>query len=77
MDEGELSDIKGIARAVNRLDAKVSRLDDQMQQRMDKLERIADTAMGAINLAKWFLGFVGAAGVATMLYVLSQASRAT
>jgi hypothetical protein len=75
----ELTDIRAIASAAIRIERKV---DDQRVQaelrdretnaRLDKLERFADRAEGAITALKFIASFLGIGGVAAIVAVVSR-----
>ena len=68
MTEEELTTLSSIAAAVRRIETKVDAHDMQLKE----LQQTADRAVGAISLAKWAFGFLGAAGVGAVLYFLSH-----
>ncbi len=68
MTSDELTDLRAIAAAVHRIEEK----QQQDSHRLDTLERFADKADGAITLAKWALGFVGAGGISMLIFALSK-----
>ena len=68
MSEDELTDIRTIARAVARIETKV----DAQGARVDKLERFADRAEGALTLARFTLSILGIGGIALIVAALSQ-----
>ena len=68
MTADELNDLRNIAATVRRIEAR----QDADSQRLDKLERFADRAEGAITLAKFVLSFLGLGGVAVIITVVSR-----
>jgi len=63
----ENEQLSSIAAAVRRIEDKQSKQDD----RLDKLERFADRAEGAITLARWTFSFLGIGGVGLLILAAS------
>lgn len=75
----ELTDIRQIAAAAIRIERKVDEQritadarNHETNQRLDKLERFADRAEGALTLVKFVASFLGLGGVAALLAVMSR-----
>lgn len=68
MTADELNDLRSIAESVRRIERKV----DDQGVRVDRLEKFADRAEGAITLAKFTLSFLGLGGIAAVIAVLSR-----
>lgn len=68
MTGDELQDLRNISATVRRIEAR----QDVDSQRLDKLERFADRAEGAITLAKFVLSFLGLGGVAAVVAVVAR-----
>jgi len=64
----ENEQLSNIAATVRRIESAQSRTDD----RLDKLERFADRAEGAITLAKFTLSILGIGGVAAIVASISR-----
>lgn len=64
----ESNDLRNISATVRRIEAR----QDVDSQRLDKLERFADRAEGAITLAKFVLSFLGLGGVAAVVAVVAR-----
>lgn len=64
----ELQDLRTIAAAVRRIEAKV----DAQGERIDRLERFADKAEGALTFIKWLSGFIGIGGAAVIIAALAN-----
>lgn len=68
MTADELNDLRNIAATVRRIEAK----QDADSQRLDKLERFADRAEGAITLAKFTLSLLGIGGIGIIIAAVSR-----
>ena len=68
MTVDELTDLRSIAAAVHRIEEK----QQQDSVRLDRLEKFADRADGALTLGKFALSLVGIGGVAALLAALAQ-----
>ena len=70
MTVDELTTLASIAAAVRRIEDK-QRMDSD---RLDRLERFADRAEGAITLAKFTLSILGIGGVGIIIAAISRGS---
>lgn len=68
MTSDELNDLRSMADSMRRIERKV----DEQAVRVDRLEKFADRAEGAITLAKWAFSFLGIGGVAAVIAVLTR-----
>lgn len=68
MTADELNDLRSMADSMRRIERKV----DEQAVRVDRLEKFADRAEGAITLAKWAFSFLGIGGVAAVIAVLTR-----
>lgn len=68
MTTEELVDLRAIVASVRRIETVL----EEHGGRLDKIERTADRAEGALTLLRWFLGFVGVSGVATIIAIFSR-----
>jgi hypothetical protein len=68
MTTDELGDLHSIAASVRRIEAVLN----EHGSRLDKIERTADRAEGALTLLKWLLGLIGASGMATIIALFSR-----
>lgn len=68
MTSDELTDLRNIASAVQRIE----RRQETADARLDKLERFADRAEGAITLAKFTLSLLGIGGIGIIIAAVSR-----
>lgn len=68
MTADELNDLRSIAASVRRIESR----QDADSQRLDKLERFADRAEGALTLVKFVMSFLGLGGVAAFIVVVTR-----
>lgn len=68
MTADELNDLRSIAASVHRIESR----QDADSQRLDKLERFADRAEGALTLVKFVMSFLGLGGVAAFIVVVTR-----
>ena len=68
MTEQDLQDLHSIARAVHRLEQAVVRQDAQLE----RLERFADRAEGAMTVIKLGVSLLGVGGIATIIAVFAR-----
>jgi len=68
MTADELNDLRSIAASVRRIETR----QDADSQRLDKLERFADRAEGALTLVKFVMSFLGLGGVAAFIVVVTR-----
>jgi Flp pilus assembly protein TadB len=68
MTADELNDLRNIAASVRRIESR----QDADSQRLDKLERFADRAEGALTLVKFVMSFLGLGGVAAFIVVVTR-----
>lgn len=68
MTADQLNDLRNIAASVRRIESR----QDADSQRLDKLERFADRAEGALTLVKFVMSFLGLGGVAAFIVVVTR-----
>ena len=71
----ELADLKTIADAVSRIDARLVRIEQHQEttdKRLDAFQRLADKGEGAITFGKWLASFIGVGGVAALLMFVAN-----
>lgn len=69
------SDLANIAASVKRIEETTTRQGDDMRRfadRLDKLERFADKAEGALTIAKFTLSLLGIGGIAAIVAAVSN-----